>query len=400
MPIDSATSLASVRVSGHGCRPTTPRGDKNARPRAAAASAVYVANWALGIAGTGGGGTLTHMWSLSVEEQFYLVWPLLMGLLLRRSGWNGNHYFQGRPLLVHAAGRDDRAHHRAIRYYDEADRVGAVAASTGDRGSRTGITGSRGLDAVIAPTLRVVHATPTARDRAVQRRRRCSRWGAIVRPRDAGRRTRPPRCSAQRSTSARRGSTPRASIARPRSSAPRCSAHVARAALPPDFARHRRRRGRHPAHRAVLFLRLARERERCEENARRSHEEAERRATEIAYFESQQHFSEILQVTRREPEAQRLIKRHLEPSIPDSVMSVLHRNNSDNRIVLMTDVPTTRRCSTRRRRRARGVRGDPARARPPARRHALAARMRDLRPLPGASLCTPSLVAERSSARS
>ena len=56
--------------------------------KGAAVSTIYVANWA--IAATGMGlGTLSHTWSLSVEEQFYFVWPALFGLMLRRSGFNG-----------------------------------------------------------------------------------------------------------------------------------------------------------------------------------------------------------------------------------------------------------------------------------------------------------------------
>lgn len=56
--------------------------------RGAAASSVYVANWAIAV-GNMKLGLLAHTWSLSVEEQFYLIWPALLGFLLYRSEWNG-----------------------------------------------------------------------------------------------------------------------------------------------------------------------------------------------------------------------------------------------------------------------------------------------------------------------
>ena len=46
-------------------------------------SALYLADY--GIAFFDRPGTLLHMWSLSVEEHFYLLWPPLLALLLRRT---------------------------------------------------------------------------------------------------------------------------------------------------------------------------------------------------------------------------------------------------------------------------------------------------------------------------
>ena len=51
------------------------------------ASALYVENWALArsatdyLAAENAPSPVQHYWSLSVEEQFYLVWPVLIALL-------------------------------------------------------------------------------------------------------------------------------------------------------------------------------------------------------------------------------------------------------------------------------------------------------------------------------
>jgi peptidoglycan/LPS O-acetylase OafA/YrhL len=70
--------------------------------KGAAVSSVYVANWTIAATNVGLG-TLGHMWSLSIEEQFYLVWPVLLAVLLRRCRWNGGAVLIAVSTLVLAS---------------------------------------------------------------------------------------------------------------------------------------------------------------------------------------------------------------------------------------------------------------------------------------------------------
>ncbi|HET6508379.1 MAG TPA: acyltransferase [Baekduia sp.] len=76
--------------------------DYGATFKGAVFGSFYVANWVQAIQGTGLG-TLSHAWSLSIEEQFYLVWPALLGLLLHRFGWNGRALLKAVAALLASA---------------------------------------------------------------------------------------------------------------------------------------------------------------------------------------------------------------------------------------------------------------------------------------------------------
>jgi peptidoglycan/LPS O-acetylase OafA/YrhL len=50
----------------------------------ALATMFYYANWRFAFLGASGMGALAHTWSLSVEEQFYFIWPPIVALFLAR----------------------------------------------------------------------------------------------------------------------------------------------------------------------------------------------------------------------------------------------------------------------------------------------------------------------------
>lgn len=54
----------------------------------AIAAVFYVTNWTR-ITGWTGDGALSHTWSLAIEEQYYIIWPLLLWVMLR---WNRNRF--------------------------------------------------------------------------------------------------------------------------------------------------------------------------------------------------------------------------------------------------------------------------------------------------------------------
>jgi peptidoglycan/LPS O-acetylase OafA/YrhL len=61
------------------------RPDRGAVLKQAAAALFYSMNWFMAYRGFPDGYKLAHAWSLSIEEQFYLIWPvLLFGLLICR----------------------------------------------------------------------------------------------------------------------------------------------------------------------------------------------------------------------------------------------------------------------------------------------------------------------------
>ncbi len=89
-------------------------------------------------------------------------------------------------------------------------------------------------------------------------------------------------------------------------------------------------------------------------------EMATRRHHERAYDTSQLEFAESMQLTENEPEAHRMLRRHLERSIGGSEVVILNRNNSQDRLEAVTELPAgSPLATTSGRRRAPLVRGRP-----------------------------------------
>src|SRR5207253_1524871 len=57
------------------------------------------------------------------------------------------------------------------------------------------------------------------------------------------------------------------------------------------------------------------------------------------YGQTQQEFTDSMQLAENEQEVHSLLKRHLERSIPGSSVTVFNRNNSADRLQAMTEVP-------------------------------------------------------------
>lgn len=95
-------------------------------PWSALRAVTYSSNW---LGGNHGNGLLSHSWSLSVEEQFYLAWPALLLLTGRRARAFAVAGIALTILLQHTVGWSDRAVYYGLRW--DAILAGACSRSTG-----------------------------------------------------------------------------------------------------------------------------------------------------------------------------------------------------------------------------------------------------------------------------
>jgi diguanylate cyclase (GGDEF)-like protein len=250
-----------------------------------------------------------------------------------------NDYFQGRSLAVHDRAERIVRNLERIRYYDEALTSSArLAAATGDRTyERRYHQLAPELDGVITQTLKLAHSdeaesaidsTSAANQALIAMEERSFVLGREGHRREALTLLDSARYRDQKAIYARGSNR---------------ADDVLRAVVRRNTAQVKRYRplgllmgilgGLFLLVAGVIVLRLARERERL------THERVERTREEVAYFETQNHFTDILQVTRRESEANVLIKRHLEQTVAGATVTVANRNNSDNRLDVMTELP-------------------------------------------------------------
>jgi diguanylate cyclase (GGDEF)-like protein len=272
---------------------------------------------------------------------------LLILLLVVISGLvASNRYFQDRTLVLHDRAEQIVRNIERIHTYDEILTGSArLAAATGDPAfERRYNDAAPELDAVIAQTLKLVNSpqaeaaiatTSDANQALIKMETRAFTLGRSGRRREASALLTSSQYAKQKAIYAQ-GSEQAATLFR--------------ATVSDNTAQVRRYRtlalgigilgGAILLLAGIMLLRLARERERiAADHDARTVAEAQRRAGEVEYFESQHHFTDILQVTRREPEAHTLIKRHLERTIPGGIVAIVNRNEVENRLDVVTPLP-------------------------------------------------------------